>query len=243
MNTMNRLISTIDIEASTTWQDSFFLTFDIDWAHDVVLSDTIDLIEQAGVSATWFITHETPLLERLRTNPNFELGIHPNFNFLLNGAKGNGTNAKEVLDRLMAIVPEAKSVRSHSMTQNSPLLDLFKEKGLSHDCNVFIPEQSDILLKPWKLWNGLTRVPYFWEDDVACMYEQNTPIEKLAGRAGLKVFDFHPIHIFLNTESLDRYERTRHLHQKPEELIKNRFDGKGARTKLLKLLELVGGKA
>jgi len=59
-----------------------------------------------------------------------------------------------------------------------------------------------------------------------------------ANRPGLKVFDFHPIHVFLNTELLDRYDRTRHLHQKPGELIKHRFDGEGIRIRLLELLAL-----
>jgi len=55
----------------------------------------------------------------------------------------------------------------------------------------------------------------------------------------LKVLDFHPIHVFLNTESLDRYERTRPLHHNPKELIKHRFEGYGTRNRLLEVLELV----
>lgn len=50
------------------------------------------------------------------------------------------------------------------------------------------------------------------------------------------VVDFHPIHVFLNTESLDRYERTRSLHQNPKELIKHRYEGYGTRNRLLELL-------
>lgn len=205
---MFEAIQSIVVEDNSTWKHKVFLTFDIDWVHDDVLSNTIDLVEQYGVSATWFVTHDTPVLERLRDNPAFELGIHPNFNFLLQGDDRNGSNAEEVVARLLAILPEARSVRCHSMTQNSNLLDLFLSKGLTHDCNHFIPEQINLHLKPWKLWNGLIRVPYFWEDDVACLYEQNTPILELQERSGLKVFDFHPIHIFLNTEHLDRYEKT-----------------------------------
>lgn len=65
-----------------------------------------------------------------------------------------------------------------------------------------------------------------------------TPMMELASRPGLKVFDFHPIHVFLNTESLDRYERTRPLHQNPKELIKHRYQGDGTRSRLIELLEL-----
>lgn len=232
---MTALVSSKDVDQSQTWKDKIYLTIDIDWAHDDILQDTIQIIEKAGVSATWFVTHDTQLLGSLRANSRFELGIHPNFNFLLQGDDRLGRTAEEVMDKILEVVLEAKSVRSHSMTQSSRLLDLFKEKGLTHDCNHFIPEQTKIPIIPWKHWNGLTRVCHYWEDDAACMYEQNTQVEELVRRDGLKVFDFHPIHIFLNTESMDRYERTRHLHQKPTELIKHRYEGEGTQTKLQKL--------
>ena len=233
------MIKSINEKKPETWKSKVFLTMDIDWAHDDILSDTIDIVEQADSSATWFVTHDSVVLERLRSNPKFELGIHPNFNSLFNGEKEKGANSDEILERILEIVPEAKSVRSHSMTQSSVLLNLFKSKSLTHDCNTYIPNGAEIVLKPWKHWNEMTRVPYFWEDDVACMYDNNATIEELVQCDGLKVFDFHPIHIFLNTESLDRYERTRHLHQKPEELIKHRYEGEGSRTRLLRLLKHV----
>lgn len=231
-------VSEIQPSNIDSWQDSIFLTIDIDWSHDKILADTIDLVEQAGVATTWFITHKTPLLEGLRESSLFELGIHPNFNFLLQGNAHVGKTAQDVIDRLLNVIPEATSVRSHSMTQSSRLLDLFDQRALTHDCNHFIPEQSGIELKPYLHWNGLIKVPYFWEDDVSCLYSHCFDLERLLSSNGLKVFDFHPIHIFLNTESLERYEQTRHLHNKPNELIKYRYGGEGTRTWLLQLLKL-----
>lgn len=157
-------------------QGDIYLTFDIDWASDEVLSDTIELVEQADISATWFVTHDTAILSRLRANPKFELGIHPNFNFLFSGDFRNGRNVEEVLDKIHALVPEAKAVRSHSMTQNSRLMQLFVDRGLTYDCNHFIPEQSGIVLRPWLLWNGLIKVPHFWEDDAVCIYKGNSDL-------------------------------------------------------------------
>lgn len=231
-------VSLIKPENSEICSKQIFLTLDIDWACDEVLGDTIDLVEGFDVCATWFVTHDTPLITRLRENPKFELGIHPNFNFLLNGDIRNGATIEEVVDRLLAIVPEAKAVRSHSMTQSSHILELFAAKGLTHDCNHFIPEQSQILLNSWYLWNGLIKVPYFWEDDATCIYNENASIQELIRRIGLKVFDFHPIHIFLNTENLARYENTRNIHRNPDQLIKYRYNGKGTRTMLQTLLTL-----
>jgi hypothetical protein len=132
------------ISAKNPFEETLYLTFDIDWACDGVLADTIDLVEEADVCATWFVTHDTPLLKRLRENPKFELGIHPNFNNILAGRPDptNGKNAEETVVRLLSLVPEAKSVRSHSMTQNSTLLQIFFDKGLTHECNHFIPHHS-----------------------------------------------------------------------------------------------------
>lgn len=235
-----KVISDILPVPLTKLDDVLFLTFDIDWAHDKIIGDTVDLLEKSGVTATWFVTHDTGLLKRLRENSKFELGIHPNFDFLLRGDSRNGRNAQEVIERLMKLVPEAKAIRSHSTTQSSMLFEVFKAAGLTHDCNHFIPAHINIQLKPWLLWNGMVRVPYFWEDDVACLYSHEDNMSEVAQRPGLKVFDFHPIHIFLNTEHLDRYERTRHLHHNPEELIKHRYEGVGTRTRLLELLQLAG---
>ena len=232
-------VSEISPGSPETWRDRLFLTLDIDWACDEVLADTVSLVEVAGIMATWFVTHDTPLLERLRANSRFELGIHPNFNFLLSGDPRNGANAEEVVDRLLAIVPEARAVRSHSMAQSSPLLQLFADKGLTHDCNHFIPEQAGIELRPWTHWNGLIKAPYFWEDDVYCLNTSCSTIDDLMNRPGLRMFDFHPIHVYLNTEHMDRYESTRPLHRNPHELINHRHQhASGAREFLNKLIGL-----
>jgi len=237
-------ISKIDPEDRSSWVDKIFVTFDIDWAHDEILKDTVTLIDKANVPATWFVTHQTSVLDEIRALSFQELGIHPNFNPLLDGVKDSGYSAKEIVKSLLVIVPEARSIRSHSMTQSSQLLDLFQTSGLTHEVNHFIPHNTGIELKPWVLWNRICKVPYFWEDDVHVLYEsigisQTNPTELatvLVG--GLKVFDFHPIHVFLNTESLERYERTRHLHHNPKELIKHRYEGYGTRNRLIELLKL-----
>ena len=160
------------------------------------------------------------------------------------GDVSNGATDQEVVERLLDIVPQAQSVRSHSMLQSTRVLDLFQRNGLTHDVNQFIPSGAGLILKPWRLWNGMTRVPYVWEDDMHCMFSETDQLEiepsVLANDSslGIRVFDFHPIHVFLNTESLDRYERTRALHRTPEELIHHRYDGYGTRSRLIDLLRL-----
>ena len=232
------MISSIDPQIKSSWNKKSFITLDIDWAVDEIIIDTLKLMEGSKISATWFVTHETPVLERIQSNDLFELGIHPNFNFLLNEEKKKGKDAEQIIDNMLKIVPEANSIRSHSMTQSSILLDLFVNKKLKYDCNHFIPHQANINIKPWVLWNGLFRIPYFWEDDLSCIFKEKCSIKDLVDRVGLKVFDFHPIHIFLNTENLNRYEKTRPIHQKPKELIKYRYDGYGIRNQFIELIEI-----
>ncbi len=236
-------MSSIEPDDEATWQGRVFLTFDLDWANDQVLNDTIDLVEAADVPATWFVTHATAVLERLGRNPKFELGVHPNFNWLLAGDKRNGGDVQEVLENILEIVPDAKSIRCHSMTQSTGLLAAFASAGLTHDANHFIPACIGTGLRPWKLWNGMTRVPYFWEDDIFCAYQslsQQPDIgEAATTAAGLKVFDLHPIHVFLNTERLERYESTREIHQDPNLLESYRYDGYGTRNRLLDLLSIM----
>ncbi len=235
-----------DINIDTSFDESnAYITLDIDWAHDYVIEDTVNIIERANIQATWFVTHDTPILKRIAENPNFELGIHPNFNYLLEGSSRNGSNSKEVIERLMSIVPSAKSIRSHSLTQSTRLIDLFQSFGLMHEVNQFIPFHAGIKLKPWKTWNGIYRVPYCWEDDIHLLYTSHNDINQLdpsdiliSNNGGLKIFNFHPIHVFLNTEKLDRYENTRELQNNPQKLILNRYVGHGTRSRLISLLEI-----
>jgi hypothetical protein len=236
-------IASVDPSDESTWRGRIFLTFDLDWAHDEVIHDAIDLVEAADVPATWFVTHPCSGLERLRKNPKFEIGVHPNFNTLLNAGSSKDGGIQMVLENILNIVPEAKSVRSHSMMQSSGLLAAFASLGLTHDVNHFIPASVGHDLRPWQLWNGITRVPYFWEDDIFCIYSETEPqpdiVDAVTRGDGIKVFDMHPIHIFLNTEKIDRYERTRSIHQMPRELIGQRFEGYGTRNRLLDLLSLM----
>lgn len=211
-------VTDIDVGDPSSWEDRVFLTLDLDWAIDPAIALCLDVIEETGVAATLFVTHDTPLLERMRRNPLIELGLHPNFGPLLDGRAEHGATARTTLALLRDLVPEARAVRSHSMTQSSRLLELFKSIGLTHDCNHFIPAHAGIELRPYSHWNGMTRVPYFWEDDVDLIYGEGPTVLDLAVGPGLKVFDFHPIHVALNTQSIDHFETTRAAHRDWTEL-------------------------
>ena len=193
-----------------SWKEKIFMTFDIDWTSDDVLGHTIDLIEKYDICATFFVTHHTPLLARLKENPCIELGIHPNYNFLLNGDFRYGKTIDEVIEYYLEIVPDAVSVRTHSLVQSSPILESFSKHGLKYEVNLLLPRQTGIPLKPFVYMDKrLIRVPYFWEDDTHVHYGTPWDVSLFLNVDSLKVFDFHPIHVFLNTESIERYERSK----------------------------------
>ncbi len=192
------------------WKEKMYLTFDIDWASDDVLAHTIDLIEKYDIYATFFVTHHTPLLTRMKENPRIELGIHPNYNFLLSGDFRYGKTIYEVLEYYLEIVPDAVSVRTHSLVQSTPILRSFSKYGLKYDVGLLLPHQTGIPLNPFLYTDKqLIRVPYFWEDDTHVNYGTPWDVSLFLNVESLKVFDFHPIHVFLNTENLERYEKSK----------------------------------
>jgi hypothetical protein len=213
-----------------------YFTIDIDWAPEAVIADTLALLEENQVAATLFCTHKSRVIDQCNT-ALFEKAIHPNFNFLLNGQKTNGESAEAVLDHLLHLYPQATGVRSHSMTQSSVLLDLFLQKGLLYDANHFLPYQQ---VRPFKLWNGLVRIPYNWEDDVHFFYGKEFEEPLFSSIPGdLLIVDFHPVHIYLNTKSKEHYQEAKKYYQQPDELIKCRGSSEekaGVRDVFIQLL-------
>jgi hypothetical protein len=217
-----------------SWSGKIFLTFDIDWAHDEIIIDCYDLVSKYSIETTWFVTHETDLLCTLSTDNRIELGVHPNFNDLLSG--GEGTSSL-VIRRSRELMPSATTIRSHSLTQSEKIVDQFLSNGFVRMCNLFIPYASDMQVSPYCLWDGAIIVPHRFQDNASLRINENLPDRKSL-HTGLHVFDFHPIHVFLNSECVERYEFTRPIHQKPKELIKHRYRGYGTRSRLIELLEL-----
>ena len=196
------------------------LTFDCDWAPDFVINDIINLLDAEKIKATFFITNNSQILKKLRGNKLFEIGIHPNFF----PKSTQGSNEDSILNNLKQIVPEAKSIRTHGLFQSTPLVKKFQEYGIENDLSLFLQNTPNIVPHHSKFFN-LFRFPYFWEDDVAITEKVNWSFEdSLYHVNGLKIFNFHPIHVFLNSNNMDNYENLKKeigLEQLNEENIKN----------------------
>ena len=219
------------------------ITLDVDWAPDFMIDAVAEMLSEAHIGATWFVTHSSPAIERLRQHPDtFELGIHPNF--LPNSTQGS--TPRNVLRHCMEIVPEATAMRTHGLVQSGLLLDTVLEKtAIRVDVSLFLPRMSHITPIGYQRGgNTLIRVPFFWED----RYEMEIPrpswnlCEELLV-PGLKVFSFHPVHVYLNS-SLSSYNllsRTTRLPDLSEnDIARYMGRGDGPRTLFDEMIEYLG---
>lgn len=209
-------------------------TCDIDWAPEAVIEDTLSLFELFDTKCTFFSTHHS--ISLVKSNRKlFEIGIHPDFTPLLKG--DNAKSFDDILDEILDIHPEARGVRTHTMLQNIQMMQKFADKQLVYESNCFMPYQTG--LKPMKLWNGLVRIPFNWEDDVHWAYGYSFDDCRIElNDEELIIFDFHPIHIFLNTENKYRYNESKKFFQEPEKLLSYRnTEVPGTRDLLINLLK------
>jgi hypothetical protein len=213
------------------------LTLDTDWAPDFIIDFVAAELAVRGVRATWFVTHASPAIDRLRSRPElFELGIHPNF---MSGST-HGDEPRAVLNHCMEIVPEAVSMRTHGLLQSTNLFEqVLAHTPIRADVSLFLPYAPH--LRPLEYhWRGraLTRVPFFWEDDFEM--ERARPrwelSHLLAVGDGLKVFDFHPVHVYLNSAGLDSYQALKRAIPRLQEVSQAEaapFVNRGAGTRAL----------
>lgn len=185
-----------------------YITLDVDWASDEVVLFVFKYIKQLEVPVTFFITHDSSLLQEMRDS-GYELGIHPNFDFF--SSSGTRHNAVDGIDKLKKIVPEAVSVRCHSLTKNILLSNLYRESGFTHEANNFIPLQSGISVEPYEYPDGLIQIAHNWGDYYHLRAGRKVGPEEYLRVAGLKVLNFHPIHLFLNSNNIETYEEAKHF--------------------------------
>lgn len=218
------------------------ITLDVDWAPDFVVAECADILRKFGVPATFFATHQSSLLKEIERDKDFEVGIHPNF---LPGTT-HGNNHTEIMDTMMDLVPKAKSIRTHGLFQTSNLFHLLQcqYSQICYDFSLFLPGNNHLKPFNFQVEKGrrLTRVPYQWEDDLYWI----SPTNKIIfNEATYQIFDFHPIHVYLNSPNSDNYNKMKRSINKPlqnanqKDLKEFKNSYIGAKTWLLEILESV----
>jgi hypothetical protein len=225
------------------------VTFDIDWAPDWAVDLCQKICSKSDASSSFFATHQCDILHDLRKVDGTELGVHPNFL----GGSSHGSAIKDIVEFVLDLVPDAVSIRTHSLVQSSPILDhIVTETNLQNDVSLFMPFVP--MQYACKMYFGehgrfLRRMPYYWEDVTAAGWPgwdwARAPV--LDPIARYKIYNFHPIHIALNTADMAAYQSLKQSLGGKHLSLATREDcepfvnrGHGARTFLEALLK-VGG--
>ena len=186
-----------------------YITLDLDWLADEYLSASLDILEKYRVKATIFATHESALLREL--DPlDYEIGLHPNFD------QGDGRFNLEALYDLHRLYPKAVGTRSHTLLFGSRLLPELRRCRMKYESNIFMFMHEG--LHCVARTNEITSVPFNWSDDKHLELECDFDVAELPllSNHGLNVFNFHPVHIYLNTDVYSRYESAKGSFNRPE---------------------------
>jgi hypothetical protein len=203
--------------------------FAIDWATDDVIEYAIDQLARYSVKASFYATHESECLKSL-DREQYEIGIHPNFD--------NSTDYDRIIKELKSIYPDSIGVCSHSLHQSSRLLHTFDANGLKYELNTFIPMQQD--LAPFWRIRDIMSIPHYWGDDRHFSMHADYDLRslKLGGR-GLKLIGFHPIHVFMNTNSDRHYLEYKPFYKDTVSLKQYRNTEKGIGSLFIDLVNYI----
>lgn len=210
-------------------------TGDQDWCPEWAIEKAIEVFTNLKVPFHVFRTNNSELLDLLlrRGDHLFTQGWHPNFL----PESTHGESIEEVISEMNRIVPQARTLRNHSFVESTPIWESLIKTSVIAESNSLTDMQPYIM--GMLMWNGMIRLPVFLEDDVHFSRNRN---EKLMKRLwenlklpGLKIFNFHPIHIALNTSSIVQYDdwkfsNSSRLHTEP-------FSGDGTRVLLEQIVE------
>jgi hypothetical protein len=209
--------------------DNILVTMDIDWAPEEAVEYCVDLLKKHGIKTTLFATHESAVLKELVNDDDIEIGIHPNY--------FKNKNFESAVDELLDIYPESVSVKAHGLYSSSNIVKLYEKKGLKTCSDVFLPGHPN--LRPvWRFGNdSILMIPYLWEDDnyFNNVSDPDFEIDSFISIPGLKIFNFHPVHVFANTSSPEHYQDFKEYYKQPAELKKRRAE-KGTTDFFIKLI-------
>src|SRR5215470_9022223 len=210
-------------QTATMVSDVIFLTIDTDWAAPAVLHDLVARLDERGLQATFFCTHDGIIVS------GHERALHPNFRHRGDtmrklrsefGADWERLNEAEIYEYVVRTTrrfcPEAKGVRAHSLLYDSILLPIYHAAGLEYASNYLLPFEPN--LRPvWKEYD-LLELPIYFNDH---FYLKNRgtsfdTAELKLDQPGMKVVQFHPNMVFLNAPTDDHYQENRAHYHEPE---------------------------
>lgn len=180
----------------------YHLTFDIDWAPDSSILETLNILTTNKKKASFFITHKTDLLQEIIARGH-NIGIHPNF---LKGST-QGKSKLNIVENLLKLAPNTTLVRTHGLYQSTQLyLELFSNfPQLKFDLSNLTYNHAFIFKTKWEYESAsFERINFNWEDDFA-FYDNTFDWGTLNNLHRNNILNFHPLHISLNSCSSANY--------------------------------------
>lgn len=210
-----------------TEENLVVISSDIDWAGDEIISYMLEILDKYDFRATFFCTRDVSSVNGIKKH---ELAIHPNF-------IGDKPEI-EVIRKLKKTFPEAKGIRGHCFYHHNRLFQVYRDFGLEYDSNLLIPNQ---VVRPFYALHDIVRIPVFFTDSTYIF--STSPDFNLASLnmkdGGLRVFNFHPVHVFLNTVRPSDYEAAKKYIQEPNKILKFRKSERGICDLFIELLEYI----
>lgn len=177
------------------------LTFDTDWCRQEHVDEIIALLEERKLKSTFFITDDNPII----VSKNVEIALHPNIE----------NKSLDIIDNDLKKMKSGKKsfgVRTHKLYSSSILNSILENNEIQYQSNyvLFLKDNIEVC----KGLNGVYEVPIYCMDYYLMEFFGRVPNyttlkQKFFNGKGIKVFDFHPIHIYMNTPSLDYYYQER----------------------------------
>jgi len=184
--------------------NTFCITIDVDWSPDELIEMVVEILNSYKIKATFFTTHQV-------TINGHEIALHPNYTSI--------DTCKETITKLHDLFPNAKGVRGHRLASDEVLLSIYEKLGLLYQSGYLMLGMRNI--RPIFLEFNIMEIPLFYMDrihfDNSWYSKRGFSINSIdLDHPGLKVFDFHPIHIFLNTNKIELYEQAKKHYHEPK---------------------------
>ena len=212
------------------------LSFDTDHTDQRRMEEFLEGFPIPGVG-TFFCTQPYEALREVR----HEICPHPTLD--------PGTDWEQELDRKQAEFPDARGVRTHTLINSCMLSIDYHARGFRWVSAREEPGRRGIA--PYREAWGVWHVPIYYMDTMDFSFGDYWPdvsaapfarewLETAVREPGLYVFDFHPIHLLLNSTSASAYLSRRDGFVAGEALEDLRCDGYGTADYYRDLIALMG---
>ncbi len=174
--------------------NGIIITLDLDWACEPAIEETLEYLDDLGISPTVFVTHSSPSVEA-RLN-RIEVGLHPYFA----PDSSHGSTITEVVTHVMKLPHNIPAFRCHRFATCNASKQAMLEAGMQISSNVCTDLE---LVSPFRDRLGLLEVPIFLEDGGYLWrkhpLEMCESLKSAFSEPGVRVITIHPMHFVINT--------------------------------------------